>query len=674
MRRRVEKARADRRRLAGEKSTQQAAGGSAPSSPVALWRDAAIVFALALAVRLLHLWQLRRAPFFTLLVGDARAYDAWARRLAAGDWLGGEVFYQAPLYPYLLGAWYALVGPGTLGVRLLQALLGALACALVTLAAGRLFGAAAGLAAGLLVAFHAPAIFFDALLQKAALDVLLVALLLLLVALLIERVGAARSFWTGAALGLLVLSRENALVLLPVLLIWLLWRSGRALAPALLCTAGVAAVLAPVALRNQRVGGELQVTTSQLGPNLYIGNHEGATGSYVPLRPGRGDASFERTDAVELAEAAAGRKLSPGEVSRYWGQRALVWVAEHPGAWMRLLGRKLRLAWNAGEAMDTEDLASHAEWSLALRWLAPISHFGVLAPLALLGVWWSRGRWRELGVLYAAIVAYTASLVAFYVVARYRYPLVPMLAPFAGLALVELPGRWRRGPRSERLRAVAILGVAALFACWPVFPEARLRAVTHLNYAQAFQAEGRIAQAEAEYRRVLELDPANAHAQTNLGVLAAQRGERDAALAHFRAAVASAPGVLRHHLNLGVELVVQGRIAEAIASFERARALDPQDAGVRFDLAAALAAEGRVEEAVRQFEEVIRLQPENVHALNNLGILLASAGRPAEAIPRFEAALGLQPDFAEAAANLARARELASSGRPQGAPERRISD
>ncbi len=35
-------------------------------------------------------------------MGDSRAYDEWARRIAAGDWIGREVFYQAPLYPYFL--------------------------------------------------------------------------------------------------------------------------------------------------------------------------------------------------------------------------------------------------------------------------------------------------------------------------------------------------------------------------------------------------------------------------------------------------------------------------------------------------------------------------------------------------------------------------------------------
>ena len=61
------------------------------------------MFALALAVRLGHLWSWHDTALFTTPVGDARAYLAWAREIAAGDWLGREVFYQAPLYPYFLG-------------------------------------------------------------------------------------------------------------------------------------------------------------------------------------------------------------------------------------------------------------------------------------------------------------------------------------------------------------------------------------------------------------------------------------------------------------------------------------------------------------------------------------------------------------------------------------------
>src|SRR5262245_4635432 len=37
-----------------------------------------LVFTLALAVRLIHVWQLRRSPFFDVLMGDSRGYDEWA--------------------------------------------------------------------------------------------------------------------------------------------------------------------------------------------------------------------------------------------------------------------------------------------------------------------------------------------------------------------------------------------------------------------------------------------------------------------------------------------------------------------------------------------------------------------------------------------------------------------
>src|SRR5262245_10489368 len=85
-------------------------------SPSSTWRQdrflpaAAAIFLVALTIRLVHLFQIRRAPFFALLMGDAQSYHAWAKQLAAGDWIGSGIFYQAPLYPYFLGLVYTLLG------------------------------------------------------------------------------------------------------------------------------------------------------------------------------------------------------------------------------------------------------------------------------------------------------------------------------------------------------------------------------------------------------------------------------------------------------------------------------------------------------------------------------------------------------------------------------------
>ena len=83
-----------------------------------------LIFAVAFAIRLVHLWQIQPSPFFDVLLGDARGYDEWARRLAGGDWIGTEVFYQAPLYPYFLGGSTRSAGRDLFLVRLVQAALG----------------------------------------------------------------------------------------------------------------------------------------------------------------------------------------------------------------------------------------------------------------------------------------------------------------------------------------------------------------------------------------------------------------------------------------------------------------------------------------------------------------------------------------------------------------------
>ena len=66
------------------------------------WLALAGVTALALIVRLAYLAELNGSPLLSGLMGDSRQYDAWAQRIAGGQWVGTEVFYQAPLYPYWL--------------------------------------------------------------------------------------------------------------------------------------------------------------------------------------------------------------------------------------------------------------------------------------------------------------------------------------------------------------------------------------------------------------------------------------------------------------------------------------------------------------------------------------------------------------------------------------------
>ncbi|MBA3271497.1 MAG: tetratricopeptide repeat protein [Acidobacteria bacterium] len=610
------------------------------------------VFATALTVRVVHIWQMRDTLFFSVLMGDSRGYDAWARQIAAGEWLGREVFYQAPLYPYFLGVVYTVFGHDLLAVRLIQAVLGACGCAALASAGSKLISPPAGLIAGLMLALYPPAVFFDGLVQKSVLDVLLVCLSLALVAQIARDTCQLRPWgWLGVAMGALSLTRENALVLVAVVAVWAMQaRSVRSLG---VFTAGLALVLVPVAARNYAVGGGFYLTTSQFGSNLYIGNNAQADGSYMSLREGRGSPEFERLDATELAERARGRALTPSEVSRYWTDQTFAYVRAQPGDWLALLARKMRLLLSGTEVIDTESQESHAEYSSPLRWLSPVWHYGLLLPLGILG---AASLWRQrqrLWPVYAMTFAYAASVVLFFVVARYRLPLVPFLTLFAAAGLLSRP----------RAVVVAVAAAAAIVANWPLYTAASQQAITENNLGTALQESGRPAEAIDRYKRALALDPNYAPAMNNLGTALRAAGRAGEAVTVYDQALAKGSDRATIRLNRGHALLAAGRIEEAIGSLREAVALDPEMEAATTSLANALYDQGTsaleagaLAAATGALREAIRIKPDYAEAHNNLGIALASDGKINEAIVEWEAALRIKPDFADAARNLQRAR------------------
>lgn len=650
----------------------------------------------ALLVRVLYLWQLRGSPLVTTLMGDAEAYDRSAREIAAGNWLGREVFYQAPLYPYFLAVVYAAVGHSLWAVRMIQIALGSVSCVFLARAGRDFFGTAAGLVAGILLALDPTAIFFDGLIQKNALDLFFFTLVLVCAGRLEAKHGEGSGLWTGAgvAVGALSLTRENAVLLAAALALWLWIRfrsesPSRRLARTGALVGGLALVLVPVALRNLAVGGELHLTTAQLGPNLYIGNNAQSDGTYAPLRPGRGNARFERRDATDLAEQALGRTLSPGEISRYWTGRALSWIGLHTADWIRLLGWKSLLVWNAAEIGDTEDQYTYGDWSWLLRGLTHILNFGVLCPLAVLGALVSfRERGRH-GILYFFAALYAASVALFYVSARYRYPLVPIVILFAGAGLVRgaallrgagspsgaaggggLPGEiheswrsrlFRRGALRSLAPAAAFVLGAAVLVNLPIKSKAAMQADTYFNLGATLAEAGSASQAIECYERALRIDPDLGEAHNNLGVLLSIQGKLPEAADHLEAASRLTPGSAKARNNLGVALARMGRFGEAEMQYRASLASEPGSAETRNNLGLVLMQQGKLPEAEREFSEALGHDAANVKARINLGLALAAQGRDGEAIVQFREAIRLEPRSAEAHLRLGRA--LARLGR-----------
>ncbi len=627
-----------------------------PSSSRALAPFAG-VFAVALAVRLVTLWSWHDTALFSTPVGDARAYLAWASEIAAGDWFGPEVFYQAPLYPYFLAALHTLFGDGPWVVRAAQSVLGALGCGLLGLAGERFFSRRVGIAAGLGLALYAPAVYFDGLIQKATLDAVLFALLLLLFGHLVDRDRPRLAFGSGLVLGGLALARENALVLAPLAALFVAIAGPprtpgrRALALGLLAL-GLALPLGAVGLRNQAIGGTFLITTAQLGPNLWIGNHPGASGRYEPLRPGRGDARFERDDARALAEQAEGRALSPAEVSDHFRERVLEYARERPGEFARGLARKWALVWNASELPDTEGIDAYAERSAPLRALQLVFGFGLIAPLAAVGWLSTRCDWRRLWVLYASLALLAGSVASFFVFARYRFTLVPVLMLFAGAGVIALADALReRRPRRVVELALAA-GVAALFVHWPLAGTAD-SALTHFSVGSALLEQGRAREALPELDGAVAARPDFPQARLRLADALRETGDPMRALALCDAVLAADPCLADAHVSRALALGALGRGDEAIAALEAALALDAAHADAHNDLGNLYVQKRDSAEAITHYRRALALRPDDANFEANLGAGLLQAGSADEAIVHLERALALAPGHPTARLNRA---------------------
>lgn len=164
--------------------------------------------------------------------------------------------------------------------------------------------------------------------------------------------------------------------------------------------------------------------------------------------------------------------------------------------------------------------------------------------------------------------------------------------------------------------------------------------------------EGRFAEAEEQFREVLELREPTAGDLANLAATVAAQGRAEEALELYERALALEPDHAGAHNNMGLALVELGRLEEAEERFRRALELDPASADARHNLGLLAARRGRHEEAARHQREALRLDPYRADAELALGTALASAGREEEAMESWRRALELDPGNPEASHNL----------------------
>ena len=158
------------------------------------------------------------------------------------------------------------------------------------------------------------------------------------------------------------------------------------------------------------------------------------------------------------------------------------------------------------------------------------------------------------------------------------------------------------------------------------------------------QRQGKLAEAERVYTRILKTLPDQFETLQLLADLKMQRGKPGEAFRLVSAAVAARPRSAKAHLRLGHALRAIKRDGDALASYAKACALDPQDVdalGYCVDLLFALR---RDAEAREYAERIVAVRPRDAASRAHRGVALAALGRHAEALAEFNAALGAGPN------------------------------
>jgi tetratricopeptide (TPR) repeat protein len=305
------------------------------------------------------------------------------------------------------------------------------------------------------------------------------------------------------------------------------------------------------------------------------------------------------------AEQVVGHPLKYTEVSDFYTRETLRYLRESPGPFLSMLVRKTYLFWSNYEIPQVEHFGYFRRFSPAIA--GPVLTFGIVGPLALVGMILSWKRVSRFLLVYLYIAAFSISVIAFFVLDRYRLPIVPPLLIFASLACTELTA----AVRAQRYgRAGAITGgvcVLALFFNANVYRIDENRGIAQIVYRLGIveDARGNYEGAIDHYREALRLKPEYDRAHMNLGADLARLGNRDEAMEHFLAAEQLNPKYYRAPYNRGALLDELGRTHDAELAYRRSLELEPRYLLGRVSLGEMLFVNGEFDSARAEFEKVI---------------------------------------------------------------------
>lgn len=423
----------------------------------------AVISVMALALRLIAGWQMYQSvPDVKNPIDqtDMYTYLKYGKQFAEGTYNdhGGAYYYQPFYYAVFLRFLFTLFGSDPLVIVIAQSILGGMTVFLAGITGARLGGKKAGIIAAIILMLFRNHILYTPFALIAILQTFFITLSFYLTLLAFDRKKWQYWMLLGMTMSCSILTRGNLLLMVPVVMffIWKVHKPGlkQVLVPMTVFLLSVYVPQLPFSIKNYQVTGKWTGPSTAGNIVLSIGNNPDAPPGTENL-PMPHYINYDEYDEVNHWMSDKD-KLSDSMKG---------WIKSNPGKWLELKLRTLFLFMSNHECYNNITLSQtvqHVPWmnSLILLdfWIVAIP-FLVLLIRTVIKRNFIR---RKDNFLIVSVVVYTASIVLFYVLSRYKLPIVPILAVSAGMEFT----RWlqiMKGADKKRKLYLAVTFLVSIF-------------------------------------------------------------------------------------------------------------------------------------------------------------------------------------------------------------------
>jgi len=527
------------------------------------------IFAVALSVRLVYLFQISDSLTFLTPTIDSETYHRAAHRFITEGARAETFFWQSFFYPFFLSRIYYFTGSSILLAKLFGAALGSVTCVLIYFLGYSVRGRTTGIIAAMIAAFYGPLVFFDAeLLATGWAAFWSVVLILLLLKAAKPQAKWPLCLLTGLCAGLAIITRASFIPFIAASGLWLIWKVWSITLNRKVAIAKAALFICAAAIIPTGVGGISYLERGSFSPlpesgpvNLYIGNNPNAEQTLM-LRPGR---QWKQILALPQIHGIEHKT----DDSTFFMQQFLNYVRTEPINYLKgLLHKTIQFA-SSREIPRNIDVYLNRKFSSLLSVLTFKAGkfgfpFGLLLPFAFVGLAFNIRRIPAPIILF--LILYPLSIILVFVCARYRAPAIPVLAILAALGIqkaVEFVRQRRFRSLCLLILVVSVISTSSSLA-GPFGPEKfNYEAEMYYHAAFPYYKNRDIEKVDELLSIAIELKPDYADAYILLGTMYSKSDQPHTAIEYLRKAIELAPDSYVGRYRLAENLIKLNQLDHA---------------------------------------------------------------------------------------------------------------